>query len=71
MIKLKGYGLVHYHGDTENTKIEDIFMRHLEEYDFPILKCDDFGHNCEKVVIPIGAKVRLDANNALVTILEE
>lgn len=69
--KIKGLWIGHYHGDTENTKIEDIFMRHLEEYDFPILKCDDFGHNCEKVVIPIGAKVRLDANNALVTILEE
>lgn len=69
--KIKGLWIGHYHGDTENTKIEDIFMRHLEEYDFPILKCDDFGHNCEKVVIPIGAKVRLDANNALVTRLEE
>lgn len=69
--KIKGLWIGHYHGDTENTKIEDIFMRHLEEYDFPILKCDDFGHNCEKVVIPIGAKIRLDANNALVTILEE
>ena len=69
--KIKGLWIGHYHGDTEDTKIEDIFMRHLKEYDFPILKCDDFGHDCEKVVIPIGAKVRLDADNALVTILEE
>ena len=69
--KIKGLWIGHYHGDTEDTKIEDIFMRHLKGYNFPILKCDDFGHDCEKVVIPIGAKVRLDADNGLVKILEE
>ena len=69
--KIKGLWIGHYHGDTEDTKIEDIFMRHLKGYNFPILKCDDFGHDCEKVVIPIGAKVILDADNALVKILEE
>lgn len=69
--KIKGLWIGHYHGDTEDIKIEDIFMRHLKEYDFPIIKCDDFGHDCEKVVIPIGAKVRLDADNCKVTILEE
>ena len=69
--KIKGLWIGHYHGDTEDTKIEDIFMRHLKEYDFPILKCDDFGHDCEKVVIPIGSKVKLDANNCKVIILEE
>ena len=69
--KIKGLWIGHYHGDTEDTKIEDVFMRHLKEYDFPIIKCDDFGHDCEKVVIPIGAKVRLDADNCKVIILEE
>lgn len=69
--KIKGLWIGHYHGDTEDTKIEDIFMRHLKGYDFPILKCDDFGHDCEKVVIPIGAKIKLDASNCKVTILEE
>jgi len=69
--KIKGLWIGHYHGDTQDTKIEDVFMRHLKEYDFPIIKCDDFGHDCEKVVIPIGAKVRLDADNCKVTILEE
>ncbi len=69
--KIKGLWIGHYNGDTEDTKIEDIFMRHLKGYDFPILKCDDFGHDCEKVVIPIGAKIKLDASNCKVTILEE
>ncbi len=65
-------GLVTYHhADTEDMKIEDVFMRHLKDYDFPILKCDDFGHDCENIVVPIGAKVRLDASNCKVEILEE
>ena len=69
--KIKGLWIGHYHGDTENIKIEDVFMRNLKGYNFPILKCDDFGHDCENVVIPIGSKVRLDANNCKVEILEE
>lgn len=69
--KIKGLWIGHYNGDTENTKIEDVFMRHLKGYNFPILKCDDFGHDCEKVVIPIGARVKFDANNCNVIILEE
>ena len=69
--KIKGLWIGHYDADTENTKIEDIFMRHLKEFDFPIIKCDDFGHDCDKIVIPIGAKVKFDANNELITILEE
>ena len=69
--KIKGLWIGHYHGDTEDMKIEDVFMRNLKGYNFPILKCDDFGHDCENIVIPIGSKVRLDANNCKVEILEE
>lgn len=69
--KIKGLWIGHYHADTEETKIEDIFMRNLEGYNFPILKCDDFGHDCENIVVPIGAKVKLDANNCKVEIIEE
>lgn len=32
---------------------------------------DDFGHDCENIVIPIGAKVKLDASNCEVSILEK
>lgn len=69
--KIKGLWIGHYHGDTENTKIEDVFMSNLKGYDFPILKCDDFGHDCENIVVPIGSNVRLDASNCKVEILEE
>lgn len=69
--KIKGLWIGHYGADTENIKIEDVFMNNLKEYDFPILKCDDFGHDCENVVIPIGSKVKLDATNLDVEIINE
>ena len=69
--KIKGLWIGHYHGDTEDMKIEDVFMRNLKGYGFPILKCDDFGHDCENIVVPIGSRVKLDANNCKVEILEE
>ncbi len=69
--KIRGLWIGHYHGDTEKVKFQDVVMNNLGDYKFPILKCDDFGHNCENVVIPIGARVRLDATNCEVEILEE
>ena len=68
--KIKGLWIGHYHNDSDTMKIEDVFMRNLKEYDFPILKCDDFGHDCENIVIPIGSKVKLDADNCKVEILK-
>jgi muramoyltetrapeptide carboxypeptidase len=45
-------------------------MNNIKEYDFPVLKCNDFGHNCENILIPIGAKVSLNATDCRVEILE-
>lgn len=69
--KIKGLWIGYYENDTEKAKFEDVVMNNLKEYSFPILKCNDFGHNCENIVIPIGAKVELDATNCEVEILEE
>lgn len=68
--KIKGLWIGYYEKDTEIAKFEDVIKNNLEDYTFPILKCNDFGHNCENVVIPIGAKVRLDATNCEVEIIE-
>lgn len=69
--KINGLWIGYYESDTENAKFEDVVMNNLKEYHFPLLKCNDFGHNCENVVIPIGAKVKLDATNCEVQILEK
>ena len=69
--KIKGLWVGHYHGDTETIKFEDVIMANLKEDHFAILKCDVFGHDCEDVVIPIGGKIKLDATNCEVEILEK
>lgn len=43
------------------TQMEDILKRQTNGYDFPIVKCDDFGHNCPNTTLPVGARVRLTA----------
>jgi len=50
---------------------EEIVMNVVKDYNFPILKCNDFGHNTVNTTIPIGGKIRLDATNKEVIILEK
>ena len=52
-------------------QMEDVLLRVTEEFDFPILKCDDFGHNCQNTILPVGARVRLDADGLTVEVLEK
>ena len=33
------------------------------EYNFPIIKSDNFGHGLLKTVIPIGAKAKIDTSD--------
>jgi muramoyltetrapeptide carboxypeptidase len=51
-------------------QMEDVLMRITEEYDFPILKVDDFGHNCPNTVLPVGGEVRINADKKTIEILE-
>lgn len=67
--KIKGLWMGYYENDTEEMKLEDVIINNLKEYSFPILKCNDFGHNCENIIIPIGAKVKMDATNCEVEML--
>jgi len=52
-------------------QMEDILLRISEEYSFPVLKINDFGHMCANTVLPVGAEVRLDSNNLHVEILDD
>jgi len=52
-------------------KYEQVVKNVLEDYDFPILKCDDFGHNTTNTVIPLWVKIELNATDKKVVILEE
>ena len=52
-------------------QMEDVLLRVTAEYHFPILKTDDFGHNCPNTVLPVGGKVRIDTDRLTIEILED
>jgi muramoyltetrapeptide carboxypeptidase len=49
---------------------ENILAKVTEDDDFPILKTDDFGHQCPNTVLPVGVRASLDADTAELEILE-
>jgi len=53
------------------TQMEDILLKTTKEYDFPILKTNDFGHNCPNTVLPVGAKTKVDSTNKGIEILQK
>lgn len=69
--KIKGLWIGNYEHES-NIKLEKIVQDVLEEnYDFPIIKSENFGHIAEKQVIPIGVKARIDTTNEEKIILME
>jgi muramoyltetrapeptide carboxypeptidase len=50
--------------------MEDILEQVTDGMDFPILKVNDFGHNCPNTVLPIGCRARLDADSQVLEIVE-
>ena len=58
--KIKGIWLGNYDGAVS---IEQILLDTLEgEYNFPIIKSNNFGHIDKKTVIPIGTMAKIDTN---------
>ena len=59
---IKGLWLGNYEHESGIT-LEQIVIDVLEnEYEFPIIKSNNFGHGLLKTVIPIGAKAKIDTN---------
>lgn len=48
----------------------DILLDVADGYDFPIVKCDDYGHACPNTVLPIGVRAKLDPATATLEIVE-
>lgn len=55
----------------ENIQMEEILFRVTEEYDFPILKVNDFGHNCSNTILPIGCSIELNTRKKEISIIEQ
>jgi muramoyltetrapeptide carboxypeptidase len=80
--ELKAYGIFddvsgiiigHIYGmEIENPnseQMEEIILEFIKEK--PILKCQLFGHNVPNTNLPIGAKVRVDATNKKIELIEK
>lgn len=73
--KIKGI-VIGYNYDLQKNgdiypQMEDILLEYTKEYNFPIIKCNDFGHEIANSVIPIGVKVKIDCDNEKVEIVDE
>lgn len=73
--KVKGI-IIGYNYDLQKygdsyPQMEDILLEYTKEYKFPIVKCNDFGHEVVNSVIPIGVDIKIDSINNKVEILED
>ena len=59
--------------DKNGNKVnfEDVVLDITKEYDFPILKINEFGHYCPNAFIPINCKAEVDATNLSLEIIED
>lgn len=63
--KINGIWLGNYEHES-GISIEQILLDTLEnEYSFPIIKSNNFGHIDKKVVIPIGTKAKIDTSKEI------
>ncbi len=62
--------LLGYSVAREGYELADLVAEVTAEYDLPIVQTDDFGHHCPNTVLPVGARVRLNADAARLDILE-
>ncbi len=41
-------------------QMEDILLQYTKQYDFPIIKCNDFGHKIANSIVPVGVDTKID-----------
>lgn len=57
-------------GQAPEVPFTEILLDVAADYEFSVVKCDDFGHGGVNTVLPIGAAVRLDPDTAELVVLE-
>ena len=73
--KIKGI-IVGYNYDLQKNgdiypQMEDILLDYTKEYNFPIIKCNDFGHKIINSIIPIGVNIQINSEKSSVEIMDE
>lgn len=51
--------------------MEDVLLEITGAFDFPILKINDFGHNCPNTILPVGAEASLNADQKTLAITSQ
>jgi muramoyltetrapeptide carboxypeptidase len=64
------YGLQATEERLKLEQMEKTLDRITKDYNFPILKVNDFGHFTPNTVLPVGTKARIDADKEEIEILE-
>ena len=66
-----GYNYDLQKNGDEFPQMEDILLTYTKEYSFPIIKCNDFGHEIANCIIPIGVNAKIDCDANKIEITEE
>lgn len=70
--KIKGIVIGHnFEFQDKEFQVEEIILDLVKKYDFPILKINEFGHYQPHAFLPIGARIKLDATNKKIEILDD
>lgn len=71
-MKFLEFGYGNYETE-ENISLEEILLQVLDnEYNFPIIKSNNFGHTDKKTVIPIGTMAKIDTSSKIkIALLED
>ena len=73
--KIKGIIIGYIYGlqaiNTGSKQMEEVLLEITKDYDFPILKINDFGHNTPNTVLPVGAVIKMDADKRKIKIIEK
>lgn len=64
-----GYIYSMQHNHSPRPHMEDILLEVTQQYAFPILKMNDFGHVCPNTVLPVGGEVDLDADQGVLSVI--
>lgn len=52
-------------------QMEDILLAYTKQYDFPIIKCNDFGHQIANSIVPVGVDTKIDIENRKIEFVGE
>lgn len=73
--RVRGVLVGYIHGTQKDggstSEMEQVLAMVTSGFDFPILKINEFGHNCPNTALPVGARVRMDTATLSLEIVEK